>query len=79
MKKRMLATAAATALALSLTAGPAFAQGVGGGDGKCVSAGVQTLKGDIGGAASGLGGRAVAGVILAHTNGDGSFTGTCSK
>jgi hypothetical protein len=78
MKKRTLATAAAAALALSLTAGPAFAQGVAGGDGQCVSAGVKTLKGNIGGAASTLGAGAVAGVIIAHTNGDDPLTGACS-
>ena len=82
MKKRTLATAAAAAMALSLTAGPAFAGPpgglTGGGDGACVAAGVQTLKGDIGGAASTSGGQAVAEVILAHTNGDDPLTGACS-
>jgi hypothetical protein len=79
--KRILATAATAALALTLTAGPAAARPElprGGGDGACVAAGTQTLKGDIGGAASGLGGLAVAGVILAHTNGDDPLTGACS-
>lgn len=88
MKKRMFATAAAAAMALSMMAGPAFAApgGVagppggltGGGDGACVSAGVQTLKGAIGPAAKAAPPGTIASVILAHTNGDDPLTGACS-
>ena len=78
MKKRTLATAAAAAMALSLTAGPAFAAPAGG-DGACVAAGVQNLKGVIGVVASDTDAGTIAAVILAHTKGDGSGSGvTCS-
>jgi hypothetical protein len=75
--KRMLATAAAAALALSLTAGPAMARPVESppADGACVAAGVKNLRGAIGGVASTSGAGTIAGVILAHTNGDGSVSG----
>ncbi|GEM_PF-5183339 len=82
MKKRTLATAAAAAMALSLTAGPAFAAppsgAPAGGDGACVAAGVQTLKGAIGPAAVATPPGTIAAVILAHTNGDDPLTGACS-
>jgi hypothetical protein len=75
--KRILATAAAAALALSLTAGPAMAGPVTSppADGACVTAGVKMLRGNIGGVASTAGAGAIAGVILQHTNGDGSGSG----
>lgn len=74
MKKRTFATAAAAAMALSLTAGPAFAAPPGGapagGDGACVAAGVQILKGAIGPTAAAADPGTIAAVILAHTNGE---------
>jgi hypothetical protein len=74
--KRILATAASAAFAMSLMAGPAFAKvEAPPADGACVAQGVQNLKGAIGTVAPVAGPGAVAGVIIAHTNGDGSFSG----
>jgi hypothetical protein len=83
MKKRMFVMAAAAAMALSLTAGPAFAGPPGGlkggGDGACVSAGVKVLKGAIGPAAVANPPGTIAAVILAHTNGLDPLTGACTN
>jgi hypothetical protein len=77
--KRILTTAAAAALALSLTAGPAMARPVQSppADGACIAAGVQALKGAIGTVAPVAGPGAVAGVIIDHTNGVGTLSNAC--
>ena len=75
--KRILATAAGAAIALSLMAGPAAAKVNTPADGACVAAGVQTLKGAIGTVAPVAGPGAVAGVIIDHTNGIGTLSNAC--
>lgn len=78
--KRLLVSAATAAMALSLTAGPAFARPVNPpADGACVAAGVQALRGAIGTVAPVAPPGAVADVIIAHTNGDDPLSGACSQ
>jgi hypothetical protein len=74
--KRTLTTAAAAAFALSMLAGPAFAGPVNApADGACVAAGVKILRGAIGTVAPSADPGAVAGVIIAHTNGNAPLSG----
>jgi hypothetical protein len=73
--KRILATAVSAVFALSLMAGPASAKVDTPADGRCVAAGVKILKGGIGAVAPTVPPGTIAGVIIAHTNGDGSFSG----
>jgi hypothetical protein len=72
MTRRMLSLLAAAVLGLMLLAGPAAAQSRfnGPADGACVTQGVQSLRGAIGGVASSTAPGTIAAVIHLHLTGE---------